>query len=237
MVVIGFLFVTAYQEAIAATPAGQKTREGLIDQIKSGQAHTDQLAATEQALRSEVDALSEAALSDNAVAQLRELQGATGLRKIVGDGVVVTLADGPTGPVNRKAQVLDYDLQRVANALWAAGAEGISINGQRLTSVTQIRKAGGVIKIGNRLILGPYEVLAVGPSDLADDFNDSAVAKTMSDLRDSPATKISFDVQERDDITLPAAPEPDLTIATVPGASPSPATSPSPSSSPSGGGK
>jgi uncharacterized protein YlxW (UPF0749 family) len=237
MLVIGFLFATAYQQAIAATPAGEKTRESLINEIKSRQQHTDDLAATAEGLQSEVDKLSETELSDAAVAQLREVQGATGLRKIVGDGVAVLLTDGPTGPIDDKARILDYDLQRVVNALWAAGADGVSINGQRLTSVTQIRKAGGVIKVGNRSILGPYEVLAVGPGDMADDFNDSTVAAILRDLRESPAIKLGFDVQERDDITLSAAIDPDLIFATVPGAAPSSSSSPTPTSSPSGGGK
>jgi uncharacterized protein YlxW (UPF0749 family) len=237
MLAIGFLFATAYQQVVAATPAGERTRQSLIEEIQGRQKHTDELAAAAEGLQGQVDVLSEEALSDTAVQQLREVQGATGLRKIIGDGVVVKLSDGPTGPVDDKARVLDYDLQRVVNALWAAGAEGIAINGQRLTSVTPIRKAGGVIKVGNRSILGPYEVLAVGSGDLEDDFNDSALAETMRGLHDNPVIQLGFEVIGRDDITLPAAIDPDLIFATVPGASPSTSATPNPTSSPSGGGK
>ena len=34
------------------------------------------------------------------------------------------------------------DLQKLVNGLWQVGAEAISINGQRLTSLTAIREAG-----------------------------------------------------------------------------------------------
>ena len=42
----------------------------------------------------------------------------------------------------RRGQVRDGDLQLVVNALWAAGAEAVSINGQRLGPTTAIRFAG-----------------------------------------------------------------------------------------------
>ena len=38
--------------------------------------------------------------------------------------------------------VLDTDLQRLVNGLWAAGAEAIAINGHRLTNLTAIRHGG-----------------------------------------------------------------------------------------------
>ena len=37
------------------------------------------------------------------------------------------------------------DLQRVVNGLWAAGAEAVAVNGQRVTGLTAIRSANDVV--------------------------------------------------------------------------------------------
>ena len=39
-------------------------------------------------------------------------------------------------------RVTDRDLQTVVNEVWAAGAEAVAVNGQRLTSLSAIRSAG-----------------------------------------------------------------------------------------------
>ena len=45
--------------------------------------------------------------------------------------------------------MLDPDLQKLVNGLWAAGAEAISINGQRLTNLSAIREAGEAITVNS----------------------------------------------------------------------------------------
>ena len=61
-----------------------------------------------------------------------------------------------------QGRVLDRDLQIVVNGLWAAGAEAISINGQRLTALSAIRSAGEAILVDFRPLSPPYVVSAVG---------------------------------------------------------------------------
>ncbi len=95
--------------------------------------------------------------------RLRELAAGTGLGKVTGDGVVVTLVDAPPqiDPVTGKPSddnpgvVLDRDLQDIANALWQAGAEAIAVNGQRLTATSTIRTAGGAILVDFRPVGQP----------------------------------------------------------------------------------
>ena len=52
-------------------------------------------------------------------------------------------------------RVLDRDLQVMVNALWAAGAEAIAINGQRLTARSAIRYAGEAILLDFRPLVPP----------------------------------------------------------------------------------
>ncbi|GAB3935599.1 hypothetical protein GCM10027614_10590 [Micromonospora vulcania] len=121
----------------------------------------------------------------------------------------------------------------MANALWSAGAEAVSINGQRLTATSTIRSAGEAILVDFRPVTGPYEVSAIGPGALQRRFEDSRNAALMREV--AQKTGLSFGVREAEDLTLPAAPEPQLRYA-KPSVSPSPSGSGGQSGSPGSSG-
>ncbi|WFE35736.1 DUF881 domain-containing protein [Micromonospora sp. WMMD975] len=252
LAVIGFLFAVAYRETVAEEPSRATARAGLIAAIKQREAETDRLTARAEQLREEVGRQRDAALSGSQASRLRTLEAGTGLGRVRGDGVVVRLADAPrdtdavTGAEAGPSHVLYSDLQKVANGLWAAGAEAVSINGQRLTATSTIRQAGEAILVDYRPVTSPYEVQAIGPGSMRGKFDDGRAAGLMREV--ARTTGLSFGVKEVDDLSLPAAPEPQLRYA-EPSASPRPsgsgvAGSSSPgssgsgvSSSPSGGGR
>jgi len=53
----------------------------------------------------------------------------------------------------------------VVNALWAAGAEAISVNGQRIGPDTFVRTAGSAILVNVTPVSSPYEVAAIGDAN------------------------------------------------------------------------
>lgn len=233
VVALGFLFAVAYRQTVAAEPSRSQVRAGLVDQIKEQQAEGDELARRADELRAQVARQRDAALPGSAAARLRELEAATGLRRVRGDGVVVRVTDAETetdavtgaGDANL-GRVLDRDLQEIANALWSAGAEALSINGRRLTATSPIRAAGSAILVGFRPVTGPYEISAIGPGELERRFQDSAAARLMRTV--SADYGMSFEVRAVDDLTLPGAGAPGLDYARP---SPDPDSSPLGSSS------
>ncbi|MFG3701048.1 DUF881 domain-containing protein [Micromonospora sp. NPDC047620] len=239
-VVLGFLFAVAYRQTLEAEPGRSQARSGLVAQIKQRESETDRLSERADQLRAEVARQRAAALGGSEAARLRTLEAGTGLGRVRGDGVVVRLADAPqnpdavTGADVGPSRVIYSDLQGVANDLWAAGAEAISINGQRLTATSTIRSAGQAILVDFRPVTGPYEVSAIGPGSMRDRYEDSRSALTMRKVAED--TGLSFAVREAEDLTLPAAPEPRLRYAEPPAsASPSPSGADrSASSQPSG---
>ncbi|MEH1169546.1 DUF881 domain-containing protein [Micromonospora sp. CPCC 205539] len=251
VVLLGFLFSIAYRQTLEEEPARSQARSGLVAQIKDRASETDRLSTRADQLREEVGRQRDAALSGSAAARLRDLEASTGLGRVRGDGVLVRLADAPgnadavTGAGAGPPRVLYSDLQGVANALWSAGAEAVSINGQRLTATSTIRSAGEAILVDFRPVTGPYEVSAIGPGSLKRRFEDSRNAALMR--RVAQEAGLSFSVRDADDLTLPAAPEPQLRYAKPPvspspsvsdGRSVSPGSSGSPTTvSPSGGGR
>ncbi|SCL72931.1 Uncharacterized conserved protein YlxW, UPF0749 family [Micromonospora citrea] len=242
-VLLGFLFAVAYRQTLEAEPGRSQVRSGLVAQIKQRESETDRLSERADQLRAEVARQRAAALGGSEAARLRTLEAGTGLGRVRGDGVVVRLADAPQNPdaVTGKdvgpSRVIYSDLQAVANDLWAAGAEAVAINGQRLTATSTIRSAGQAILVDFRPVTGPYEVSAIGPGSMRERFEDSRSALTMRKVAED--TGLSFGVREAEGLTLPAAPEPRLRYAEPPAsatASPSSGAERSASPRPSGSG-
>lgn len=97
---------------------------------------------------------------------LRRWAGLTALR---GPGVRVTLRDSDV-PVEANFDqsaytVHDQDLLLIVNELWAAGAEAMAVNRQRLVTTSEVRCTGPVININRVSIAPPYEVAAIGDPD------------------------------------------------------------------------
>lgn len=170
---LGFLAVLA-----ATRPAGsprELRRFELADLVRDEDANVRDLRAELSRLEAEVRELDtgggDADLTGlrGEIAQLSELGGSAPLE---GPGLVVTLDDSsqarsPTGDPNDLV-VHEADIQTVVNALWAAGAEAVAINGERLTAGSAVRCAGNTLLLHGTLHTPPYEIAAIGePSELA----------------------------------------------------------------------
>jgi uncharacterized protein YlxW (UPF0749 family) len=95
-----------------------------------------------------------------------------GLTRITGPGIQVTMDDSAVKTVPGKSADLylirDIDILLVLNELKAAGAEALSVNGQRVVATTEIRNAGPAIVINNTALSSPIEIKAIGdPAALA----------------------------------------------------------------------
>ena len=97
---------------------------------------------------------------------IAELKLQAGLLPLEGQGVIVTMDDSTSkvrADENPNLYVIhDDDILRVINELRAAGAEAISINGQRLIATSEIRCAGPTLSVNNVRSAPPYEISAIG---------------------------------------------------------------------------
>jgi uncharacterized protein YlxW (UPF0749 family) len=91
-----------------------------------------------------------------------------GVRALAGPGLSVTLDDAPAGesvPPGTNPNLLvvhQQDLQAVVNALWAGGAEGISLQGQRIIGTTGVKCVGNTVVLQGIPYAPPYRIVAVG---------------------------------------------------------------------------
>ena len=72
-------------------------------------------------------------------------------------------------PVPPGGSVADYrvgarDLRLVVEELWLAGAEAVSVNGERLVPTTAFVDIGGTLLVNSAYLAPPYQVAAIGPA-------------------------------------------------------------------------
>lgn len=100
--------------------------------------------------------------------EMQDLKFLVGLTPAVGPGVVVTLNDNRTKKIGDPQSDLyivhDYDLRNLVNELFAAGAEAIAINDQRIIGRTAIRCVGPNIMINGEPTAAEFVVRAIGNS-------------------------------------------------------------------------
>lgn len=232
LAVFGLLVSVAYQQVVAGGPEAARARARLVDQVTSTRGENQSLERRAARLRDEVAAERARVLGSGVEAdRLRELEAETGLAKVSGPGASVRLTDGPpeVDPVSGEptgenlGRVLDRDLQRVVNALWASGAEAVAVNGQRLSAVSTIRGAGEAVLVDFTPVTSPYVVRGIGPPGMAQRFAASRTAEQLRWLQEK--YRMGVTVSEHDRLVLPAAPEPRLRYARPSGGSVSPSPS------------
>ena len=243
MAIAGLLIAVTYDQAAAGAEGREQVREALIGDIDQESSISDDLQDQLQDLSQQVTSTRDELLAASAVGQealddlARAEQGSAAV-EVTGPGLLVTLAnadpkadDDPVGGATEddgRGRVRDGDLQLVVNALWAAGAEAVSINGQRLGPLTAIRFAGEAVLVDFKPVTNPYEIKAIGdPDTLAGRFLASTEVGSLAIISDTYGLR--FDYARKDELTLPAASTPELRIA-VPEApaGDAPATDPTP---------
>ena len=169
----GALFITS-----ALTSDGTDLRAGrygdlgtLVSQQKR---ETDQLRAEANDLADEVSTLSEQ-IGGTEVEEVRAaadaLRQPAGQLSVKGPGLTVSLDDAPEEVVDSadievdKLVVHQQDIQAVVNAMWAGGAEAMTIQGQRVISTTGIKCVGNTVVLHDVPYSPPYIITAVGNPD------------------------------------------------------------------------
>lgn len=110
-------------------------------------------------------------------AELEAARIAAGLIALSGSGMVLLLDDSQV-PVPPDASGADYlvgshDIRSVVEELWIAGAEAIAINNERVTTTTAIIDIGSSLLVNSAYLAPPYQVTAIGPTDLYDRLSGS----------------------------------------------------------------
>ena len=180
----------------AANSEGTDLRPGrttdLAGLVRNESKHLEKLQDRAADLNSQVEQLARS-VDDTQVrqarAEARALRGPAGRLPVSGPGVTVTLADAPREVRESSTQdirllvVHQQDIQAVVNAMWDAGAEAVTIQGQRVVSTTGIKCAGSSVELNGIYYSQPYVISAVGDTGrlLSSINNDDYISRYRSD--------------------------------------------------------
>jgi uncharacterized protein YlxW (UPF0749 family) len=218
LLLVGLLLATAFAQTRQRASSAAEARDALVAEVEQrsaandeAQARLDRQRAAVQRAQREVLALSGAGteLAD----RLSRLEASTGAAPVTGPGMVVRLDDAPGNgdgsdadprtDVDSSGRVTDRDLQTVVNEVWAAGAEAVAVNGQRLTGLSAIRSAGDAVLVDFRPLTPPYRIEAVGdPHKLRETFVGGFGGSYLQVLQ---GYGITYAVEDSDGLHLPAS--------------------------------
>jgi uncharacterized protein YlxW (UPF0749 family) len=209
-VLAGALFAIAAVQNTQRAPVLATEREELIARIKTAEVGLETQRAQVAALDADITRLRASAASGDGAAEAKladidELGVSVGTVAVTGPGVVVVVDDATGADNDTRDQVLDLDLQILVNGLWEAGAEAISVNGHRLSTLTAIRGAGEAITVDYRSLTRPYVIEAIGDQrTLPASFAQTDAGAWWTDL--SRNRGMTFAISGVDELTLDADP-------------------------------
>lgn len=170
----GVLFSTS-AETSQGTDLRADRRLQLQQLIAQRDGNVRSLEAQLRKLRRDVDKATAAESGQDArVAEAQRgvdgLRAPAGLTALRGPGVIVTLDDAPRGadgslPAGASVDdvvVHQQDVQAVVNALWAGGADAMSIMGQRVVGTSAVRCVGNTLLLQGRTYSPPFVIVAIG---------------------------------------------------------------------------
>ena len=165
-ILIGALITMSVLQNSQSAPIVADERRELINRIVAAESDQDQLRARATELGTEIEQLRASALGGDAEARrleerITETDAAIGGVAVRGPGLSVIVDDAPGDSDDTRDRVLDLDLQILVNGLWQAGAEAVTVNGHRLSTLTSIRSAGEAITVDYRSLTRPYRVEAI----------------------------------------------------------------------------
>ncbi|MCX7832489.1 MAG: DUF881 domain-containing protein [Actinobacteria bacterium] len=206
-----FLLVLLAKNISGIRPIRQN-KDALISRIRELEQERAKYKKTIEELNKQIGELErKTASSDRRVKELKRqldlLREEVGMTAIIGKGVEVTLKDAEVSGgliEEEQAVVHDSDLRLLVNGLFLGGARAVSINGERITSVSSIRCVGPTILVNSKRISSPFVVKAIGdPESLIDGlYEEPTLNYYITQL--FPEIGIGFSVKKKDDIRIPA---------------------------------
>jgi uncharacterized protein YlxW (UPF0749 family) len=173
----GLLFGIAVANTQRQQPILEKNREDLRATITKNIEVLNKTSENLSSINNEIAQIqtNTPGLDFHGISQSNEsnLQVFSGLSSVKGEGIEIVINDAiKTDSLETAdlelARVYDSDIQLLVNALWASGAESVSINKSRLTSTSAIRSAGDAILVNYRPLLPPFVISAIGDNNLRD---------------------------------------------------------------------
>lgn len=193
------------------TESSLRNIDDLKNSISANQAEIDDTDKIIAQKKAELELLTQdgnrepTEVKDELEAEIEDVKLAAGLTELTGPGVEITVADNADRQVVGKSInddiIHDADLQIILNDLRVSGAEAISINGNRVVALSEVKCGGPVVTVNGRATTNPFVISAIGdPAALS-----AAVSgpETYAYLLKN-TYKLNIEVSEQENLIIPA---------------------------------
>ena len=196
---------------VAVTVRTQQKVEGAIP----GGATSAQVAQQEREMEAKIlwqdDEIRKLRGNKNGSSEWDQLSTLSGLSQVTGPGIMLTLGDNPQLSGTKSSSpdetltlengmVHDTDVLRVVNELFAAHAEAIAVDKQRIGPRTAIRCVGPVVMINEVACSAPFHIQAIGdPATLQ-----QALSMTGGVLAELQGALCVVNLEQKQVLSLPA---------------------------------
>lgn len=157
----------------------------------------ENLAAKEKIIKEHLDKESDKDLE----AEWNKVKLIAGITDVKGPGIVIKLDDASARQKDTPVlwQIIhDNDIRTILNILKIAGAQSISVNGERIEPISEQVCAGPTILINRNRYPVPYIINAIGnPDELFAAVNNSEIVAVMMEM------KIRVELSKSDAVTIP----------------------------------
>lgn len=155
---------------VARTLSEKELRDNVLEMKEKYEKQYKILEGKEKELDTLISSVSVNDSSSSELSErLDELNSQIGLTALQGEGIIIRIEDAKEeveGVSIERTVIHDSDIKAIVNDLCIAGAEAISVNGQRIVSTTAITCIGNVIKVNDEKIGNPFEIHAIGSKKL-----------------------------------------------------------------------
>ncbi|HEX6473578.1 MAG TPA: DUF881 domain-containing protein [Candidatus Limnocylindria bacterium] len=181
LAVVGFIGAMQWNSSLARDQFTTSAQQVLAGQVTDLEDEQDMLRQELATANAQVQRLQEQSTGSSvALEELnRQLEVArlqTGLTAVRGPGVRIEIADSkrvvPPGENPSSYIVLVDDLRDIVTALWASGADAISVNGERLVANSSIYGVGASVLVNTAFLSPPFRIEAIGSDGLLDRFQE-----------------------------------------------------------------
>ena len=164
-VLLGFLFIILLK---AQGVTGSQEETAVPSLIQTEQ-ENQQLSAENEKIQLELVKYAQGqSASTLANEQLLEAKMNAGLIALTGPGLRITLDDSKRVVIGEEDPnsyfIHEQYIREILNALWNGGAEAIAVNGQRVTTHTEVFCGGSFIQINGTRQMPPYLIETIGDS-------------------------------------------------------------------------
>ncbi len=201
----GTLFTSNLKTQLQESNPLAARNKTLVNFIKTQEQKNHELEAEITAIRKEIENYQAAKTNQTGLEPLKKdlarLKYTAGLTEVRGPGITITLDDQEKARTAKEPEyyLIHYtSILYIVNDLRAAGAEAISVNGERVVATTDIRCAGSIILVNTNRLAPVYKIQAIGnPQQLE-------TAVRVGEYTSLEQQKFPVTLEKRSDLFIPA---------------------------------